>query len=271
MSYKICIDCGHGGSDTGAAKGDRYEKDDVLKLGLKVRDQLKKYGVSVIMPREKDKDVTINERCAMANNEKCDYFLSIHRNSASESATGNEIWVYSKAPEKTITCAQSVLDAVCKVDKAKNRGVKKGAAGFSDYGVNKYTTMPAALLELGFISNSKDNEVFDKNIAKYAGAIAGALCEIFDINVNNLSETEEKTKVNPYKKPSYNVKKGSKGEGARWVQWELVRHGYDIGKFGIDGIVGAQTDTAIRAFQRDHSLAVDGIVGKNTRAKLAEV
>lgn len=73
---------------------------------------------------------------------------------------------------------------------------------------------------------------------------------------------------NPYPTPTVNVKKGSKGNNVRWVQWELKRLGYDLGKYGIDGDFGSATDKAVRAFQKKHKLTVDGIVGKNTRAAL---
>lgn len=73
---------------------------------------------------------------------------------------------------------------------------------------------------------------------------------------------------NPYATPTVNVRKGQKGNNVRWVQWELKRLGYDLGKYGIDGDFGSTTDKAVRAFQKKHKLTVDGIVGKNTRAAL---
>ena len=48
MSKKVCLDCGHGGSDPGAVKGSRTEKEDVLRLGLKVRDLLTAAGINGI-------------------------------------------------------------------------------------------------------------------------------------------------------------------------------------------------------------------------------
>ena len=70
----------------------------------------------------------------------------------------------------------------------------------------------------------------------------------------------------PYSEPSIHVLRGSAGEGVKWVQWQLGRLGYAPGS--IDGIFGAATDKAVRAFQRDAGLAVDGIVGTNTRRAL---
>lgn len=75
-------------------------------------------------------------------------------------------------------------------------------------------------------------------------------------------------KTNPYKEPASNIKKGSKGEGVKWVQWELNESGASL---EVDGIAGTKTDAAIRAFQKKYKLTVDGIAGKTTRAKLKEV
>ena len=72
----------------------------------------------------------------------------------------------------------------------------------------------------------------------------------------------------PYAEPAANVKRGSKGDGVRWVQWQLRRLGYDIGGTGIDGDCGSKTAAAITAFQRDRGLSADGIAGAKTRAAL---
>lgn len=182
MSKKVCLDCGHGGSDPGAVNGARTEKADVLKMGLRVRDLLTAQGINVVMTRTADKDVSINERCKIANAAKCDYFLSIHRNAASPDAVGNEIWVHSQAAAHVVDKAQKILSAVCAVS-GKNRGVKKGAAGnYTDYGVNRDTDMPSALLELGFITSDTDNKSFDTHFDAYAKAIAKGVCAALGVD-----------------------------------------------------------------------------------------
>ena len=71
---------------------------------------------------------------------------------------------------------------------------------------------------------------------------------------------------NPYAQPNYNLKKGSKGEGVKWVQWELQEAGYDLSKHGgIDGVFGSGTKLFVEKFQRSCKLDVDGIVGPATR------
>lgn len=75
-------------------------------------------------------------------------------------------------------------------------------------------------------------------------------------------------KVNPYPVPPHNVSRGTIGNDVKWVQWELVNRGYDIGSAGIDGIAGNDTLSAIKKYQSDNGLDVDGIVGKQTKSKL---
>ena len=182
MSKKVCLDCGHGGSDPGAVKGSRTEKEDVLRLGLKVRDLLTAAGINVVLTRTADESVSINDRCKIANAAKCDYFLSIHRNAATPDAVGNEIWVHSQAVAHVVDKAQKILNAVCAVA-GKNRGVKKGAAGnYTDYGVNRDTDMPSALLELGFITSDTDNKSFDTHFDAYAKAIAKGVCAALGVD-----------------------------------------------------------------------------------------
>lgn len=70
----------------------------------------------------------------------------------------------------------------------------------------------------------------------------------------------------PVTKPT--LRRGDKGEYVTLLQTELVQKGYDVGKCGVDGSFGAGTEAAVRAFQRDAGLAVDGICGPKTWAAL---
>lgn len=178
MSRKIYIDAGHGGVQPGACNGKRKESDDVLRLALKLQALLEGQDCEVRMSRTKDVDISISSRCRDANKWGADYFLSIHRNAASASATGNEIWIYSKANEYTEAKAKIILDAVCKADGMKNRGVKRGAPSYTDYGVNRDTNMHSALLELGFISNNNDNKVYDEKLDEIALALAKSVLSV---------------------------------------------------------------------------------------------
>ena len=68
--------------------------------------------------------------------------------------------------------------------------------------------------------------------------------------------------------PGYYIMKGQQGEDVRKVQYRLIQLGYSCGRYGADAIFGRDTETAVRAFQRDHGLGIDGIVGPDTWGQL---
>lgn len=79
-------------------------------------------------------------------------------------------------------------------------------------------------------------------------------------------ETKEVKKIaNPYKEPTKDIKNGSKGEGVKWVQWELNSAGAHL---TVDGIFGAKTEQAVKDYQKKNKLKIDGIVGTETRKKM---
>ena len=57
---------------------------------------------------------------------------------------------------------------------------------------------------------------------------------------------------------------GSKGDDVKWLQQKLIDLGYDLGKWGADGDYGKQTAKAVKQFQMDNHLQVDGKVGPKT-------
>ena len=73
----------------------------------------------------------------------------------------------------------------------------------------------------------------------------------------------------PETKPT--LKRGSKGQYVTLAQTELINKGYSCGSFGADGEFGAATEKAVKAFQKDHGLSVDGIIGKQTWSALDAV
>ena len=174
----VCIDPGHGGKSSGACLGSRCEKDDTLRLSLLVRDVLESRGYTVVMTRDDDSDVSLNERCKIANKARASLFISIHRNSSSsKDATGVEMWVHSLNPTDDTLLAQNILDCFDTLDVVKNRGIYSGYRDGEDlnYYINRYTKMPSVLAEIGFISSKEDNKKYDENIENYAKAIADGI------------------------------------------------------------------------------------------------
>lgn len=174
----VCMDAGHGGADVGAVNATRYEKDDNLAIAQLVQKYLEEQGIKTIMTRDNDTNVSLRERCRIANRKEADIFVSIHRNSA-EAGSGIEIWIDSKKNENDISLANSILEKLEDTEIQENRGVKSGTAKGenTDYYVLKNTKMTSCLVELGFISDDKDNKLFDKNIENYAKAISNGIIE----------------------------------------------------------------------------------------------
>ena len=93
----------------------------------------------------------------------------------------------------------------------------------------------------------------------------GELTGVFYENADS-AVSENSDPAQPAGKPT--LRKGSKGDAVRELQTMLLKLGYDLGPCGIDGDFGKATEAAVRSFQSDHRLTVDGIVGKNSWAEL---
>ncbi len=148
---KICIDPGHGGSDPGAVGPTGLkEKDVTLRVATVLKNCLVEYGTATVkMTRSSDVDVSLDQRCQIANNWGAHRFISVHFNSTSTSSVnGTETYYYtygSSTSKNLATCLQNRLVQALGLT---NRGVKTAS-----YYVLKYTSMPAALTESSFISN----------------------------------------------------------------------------------------------------------------------
>lgn len=178
----ICLDAGHGGDDPGAVNGDRQEKDDNLNMALAVRDALDAAGhdnLEVILTREDDTALTLEERVEFANRNKATLFVSLHRNSGG--GQGVETWISAAGLKPETALATYIQKNLVEVGVAKDRGVKKGTAGNpkTSYYVVGNTLMPACLVELGFIDdNAADNTLLDEHFTDYAQAIADGILKM---------------------------------------------------------------------------------------------
>lgn len=181
MELKVCIDPGHGDIDNGAVAGEGIvEKDQTLEMGLLVRDYLESCGVTVIMTRDSDVNISLADRCSTANQAGADLFVSIHRNTATDldfDMRGVEAWVNNKQPVFDTLLAQNILDELVNVGISQNLGVKYGYSGIpaSNYQVNMDTVMPSCMLELGYVTDSADNELYAMHKSDYARAIGDAV------------------------------------------------------------------------------------------------
>lgn len=186
--YLICVDAGHGDWDGGACvEGERYqilraEKDDNLRMAKLFRDALLEYeDIEVLMTRETDVFLELQERTDIANEAEADALISFHRNSyAGEGdVSGVEFWIHSSRPKDAQALAQSMLNAIVEVGGMENRGVKYGSISSvrENYAINRRASMTSMIVELGFISSEKDNAAYDANGEAYAREMAKAVHE----------------------------------------------------------------------------------------------
>lgn len=94
----VVIDAGHGGDETGArGPVGTLEKDVTLSVARRLKAGLEaRLGVRVILTRDGDQSVALDERAALANNNKADLFISLHANaSVRQSAAGAEVFYLS--------------------------------------------------------------------------------------------------------------------------------------------------------------------------------
>jgi N-acetylmuramoyl-L-alanine amidase len=143
----IVLDPGHGGFDRGGIPGQRVlEKNMNLDVSLRLKPILEKAGYRVIMTRSTDVFVPLGTRVAIANSYPNAIFLCIHFNSASRSgASGIETYFYST---ESAPLAASIHSAVVGGAPSENRGVRRRG-----YFVLRRTTIPAVLVECGFLTN----------------------------------------------------------------------------------------------------------------------
>ncbi len=189
----VAIDPGHGGGEVGAeGKGGLFEKDLVLSIARRLRELLQeRLGLQVILTRDGDRDLALDERTALANNYKADLFISIHADASPiRDATGSSVYFlsYSSADaEGAVTSARgpgsasgdsldfilwdmaqashlsqsSRLAEIFQDELQQATGTEKGNRGIKQntFRVLKGATMPAVLVEVGFISNPKEEEL----------------------------------------------------------------------------------------------------------------
>ncbi len=144
----VFVDAGHGGSDPGALGVNGIQEKDVnLSLALLVGRRLTELGYRVGYTRRDDRFVTLQGRVDLAEQAKADLFISLHQN-ASDSPWAQGIETYYLRPNSS-SLAGLVHRAVVRTSGRPDRGVRQAR-----FYVIRYTSMPAILLESGYVTNS---------------------------------------------------------------------------------------------------------------------
>lgn len=176
--FDVVIDPGHGGTDPGAKSVlNMWEKEFNLAVSLKMKTLLEKESkIKVHLTRTGDTYPSLGERVKFAESLKADLFLSIHSNSAaSASIMGAETYYYR---DNSKSLAAIIHKRLIAGTGTKDRGVKKEA-----YKVIKETTMPAVLIEAGFLSNASDSKMLfdDASQSRIAAELAAGIKEYLNV------------------------------------------------------------------------------------------
>lgn len=165
---KVFLDAGHGGHDPGASGNGLREKDVNLSVTLKIGNILANHGVNVRYSRTTDVFLELADRAARANSFGANVFVSIHCNAHSNStAKGVETYSYPGSSAGA-RLAKSIQDSII-AEKVytSNRGTKT-----ANFAVLRLTNMPAALVELAFITNPQDANILRNRQDALAVAVA---------------------------------------------------------------------------------------------------
>jgi len=224
---KVVIDPGHGGNDPGAiGRTGLKEKDLVLDIARRVREQLNENGIDVLLTRDRDRFISLERRAQIANEGDVDFFVSIHANSARlKGARGFEVYYLSTAVDDNARAVEAAENSFLKFDDSsfqrrntdleatvwdlvytENREESIELAKYIAKAVDASTSlhnrgvksarfyvlkgaqMPAVLIEVGFISNPEE----EKNLKdpSYRQAVASSIAKGI-LNYKNVYESTD--------------------------------------------------------------------------------
>ena len=166
----VVVDPGHGGGDPGAVGiGGLHEADLVLDVARQVAALLEKQGIQAVLTRQDDREVELEPRVDLADRLNADLFVSIHANAIDLSrpdVNGLETYYYDSGGALAAAIHNSLVNATGMND----RGIRQAR-----FYVLTETSMPAVLVEIGFVTGREDVARFNSAAAR--SQIAAAIVQ----------------------------------------------------------------------------------------------
>ncbi len=153
----IVIDSGHGGMDPGKVGVlGTPEKEINLKIAFKVKDKLEKKNYQVVMTRNEDIKMGLKERVELIEEQIPELAVSIHQNSFTNSRVKGAQVFYYKGSENGKKAAELLQESIkATIDDDNERLAKAN----KDYYMLRNTSVPFAIVECGFLSNSEEEQL----------------------------------------------------------------------------------------------------------------
>jgi N-acetylmuramoyl-L-alanine amidase len=166
--HVVMLDPGHGGYDPGAVSSQGvYEKSINLQIAQKVKEMLSPCGIEVFLTREEDidyvpagvkgkitkKQIDLNRRIQMASEAKADVFVSLHVNATTEGRNSGAETFYHFKSKSGKELAELIQQELIKIPGMNRRIAKPG-----DFYVINNTSMPAVIVEVGYLSSVKEQK-----------------------------------------------------------------------------------------------------------------
>jgi len=192
--YKVFIDPGHGGSESGAVAFGMIEKNINLVVAKYLKEILQNNGFDVKLSRETDTYIGLHPRANMANEFGADIFVSIHHN-----ASGGDGWeiIHSmmlNKKDKSKQLAECIGKRFTEIGQNPRpisiyTRESTTSPGNDYYTVLRYSNMPCVITEFAFL-DSDDRFIIDTNeeLKLEAEAIYKGICDYFGVKVNQTQE-----------------------------------------------------------------------------------
>ena len=279
--FKLAIDAGHGLKTSGKRVDKRLDPTQTREWILNDRvaryiaEAAKQYEAVEIL-RVDDitgkTDISLAARCKKANDWGADMYISAHHNAGVKLGSGGGIVAFCYKDKTESAEYRNAIYAAC-IAAGGLKGNRSNPMPEKGYYVLKYTKAPAVLMEYGFMDSKTDTPVIlTEAYSKLVGyATMEGIAKVAGL----------KKKISPAKpttKPATKtevctvevkvLKKGARGNAVKALQALLIGYGYSCGNSGVDGSFGAATDVALRRYQKDKKLTVDGSCGPKTWSKL---
>lgn len=268
MAIKICIDAGHYGKvNQSPVVKEYFESEMTWKLHLLLKEALEGYGIQVITTRskqEKDKGLLARGQTAKG----CDLFLSLHSNTCDTESVNRPVVIvpYSGTADEIGKALGQCIQDTMGVSKYQLYKKKSQKGDWDWYTVIQGAVsvgVPGIILEHSFHTNTEAAKwlLMDSNLEKLAKAEAAAI--VAHYGVAAVEKAEEGVTIQlPI------LRSGDEGETVKAMQILLIGRTYSCGAYGADGKFGLATDYALRRYQREKGLEVDGICGPASWAAL---